>query len=82
MFDEAKLKAELLDLHERRQVLDTKIREVENRLRFSRDPGAVEVARQDERTRITEMDRLMTRLRAVEAKLLIARGETPGSGPV
>lgn len=76
MFDEAKLKAELIELHARRQALDAQIRDAENRLRFSRDPGAVDRAREEEKIRIVEMDRLMTRLRAVEAKLLIARGET------
>lgn len=76
MFDEAKLKAELIELHGRRQRLDEQIRDAVNRQRFSRDPGVVHQARADESARIAEMDRLMTRLRAVEAKLLIARGET------
>lgn len=73
MTDEARLKQELEALDQMRVVIDARLREAEDRQRYVVDPGAKETARADERAILAEMDRVMTRIRAVESKLLLAR---------
>src|SRR3954467_9352666 len=68
--DQARLSKELCDLDAKQHVLDLKIREAADQQRHSnvrqRDQAA-----QDEATYVAEMDPLMTRMRAVEALLLL-----------
>ena len=71
--ERAKLEQELVTLDESRQQLDRRIRDATDRQRYGGDGRAVEDARRDEQALLVEMDRLMTRIRAVEAKLLLVR---------
>jgi hypothetical protein len=71
--EEAKLREELLDLDRRRLHLDRRIEDALLRQRYAPSPTEVEAARSDERRLLVEMDRLMTRIRAVEGKILQAR---------
>ena len=50
-----------------------KIREAADQQRYSSDVQQRDQAAQDEATYVAEMDRLMTRMRAVEALLLLKR---------
>ena len=69
--DQARLSEELCDLDARQHALDMKIREAAQRQRYSRDQQQVTQAVQDEAAYVAEMDRLMTRIRVVEAQLLL-----------
>ena len=73
MPDEAKLREELAQLDSRRQDLDDRIRDALDRQRYRSDPGEVAAAQAEERSRLVDMDRLMTRIRATEGKLLLLR---------
>ena len=59
-------------LDARRLDLDARLRDAVARQRYVPDESAAERARSDEATLLADMDRLMTRIRAVEAKLLLA----------
>jgi predicted nucleic acid-binding Zn-ribbon protein len=65
------LSFELAALDARLHELDLKIWEAINRQRYSRRPEDVERAADDLKKLVSEMDRLMTRSRAVEGKLLL-----------
>jgi len=69
--DQARLSEELCDLDAKQHVLDMKIREAADQQRYSPDPQQVTRAAQDEAAYVAEMDRLMTRIRVVEAQLLL-----------
>ena len=69
--DQARLSSELCGLDARQHALDMKIREAAQRQRYSRDQQQVTQAVQEEAAYVAEMDRLMTRIRAVEAQLLL-----------
>jgi len=69
--DQASLSEELCDLDALRHALDLKVREADQRRRYSRDQQQVTQAVQDEAAYVAEMDRLMTRIRAVGAQLLL-----------
>jgi predicted nucleic acid-binding Zn-ribbon protein len=71
--EEARLREELLDLDRRREHLDRKIEDAVRRQRYAPSPDEVDRAKSDERSVLSEMDRLMTRIRAVEGKLLQLR---------
>lgn len=71
MPDRAKLREELAALDVRRQELDARIRDAVDRQRYGSDPAEIDAAKRDEQTSLVEMDRLMTRIRAVEGQLLI-----------
>jgi hypothetical protein len=71
--DQARLRSELHRLDERQIELDRKLRDAACRLRFCGDPDGLRQARADEREHLAALDRLMTRIRAVEAKLLLIR---------
>ena len=78
--DQAALEMELLKLHERRGALEERIRFAQARGRYGGDSMAEE-GREDEGAAIVELDRLMTRIRAVEGKLaLMRRGMRPPVG--
>ena len=69
--DQMKLSEELCGLDARQHALDMKIRDAVDRQRYSSDPQQAAQAARDERAYVAEMDRLMTRMRAVEAQLLL-----------
>jgi hypothetical protein len=69
--DQARLSEELCDLDAKQHVLDLKIREAADQQRYSSDVRQRDRAAQDEASYVAEMDRLMTRMRAVEAQLLL-----------
>lgn len=79
MPERAKLRDELARLDLTRQDLDRQIREAQQRQRYGSDADAIEAAKRDERDTVVAMDRLMTRIRAVEGQLLVA--EKAGSEP-
>ena len=69
--DRARLSEELGDLDAKQRALDMKIRDAADQQRYSSDVRQRDQAAQDEATYVAEMDRLMTRIRAVEAQLLL-----------
>jgi hypothetical protein len=77
MTDRAKLRDELARLDSSRQELDREIRDAQDRQRYGTDPDEIEAAQRDERDKVIAMDRLMTRIRAVEGQLLVAAGAEP-----
>jgi hypothetical protein len=70
---ERKLEEELDSLDVRRVELDAAIRDAQNRQRYGREPGTVEQARAEEAVLMRDLDHLMTRYRALEGRLLLAR---------
>jgi hypothetical protein len=68
-----KLEQELTGLDGRRLQLDAAIRDAQNRQRYSHEPVTVEQARVEEAALVKELDRLMTRYRALEGRLLLAQ---------
>jgi hypothetical protein len=72
MTDRAKLQDELARLDSSRRELDREIRDAHDRQRYGTDPDEIEAAKRDEREKVVAMDRLMTRIRAVEGQLLMA----------
>jgi hypothetical protein len=71
--DLMRLRDELQRLEERQNELDYKLRDALVRRKFSTDPASLNQAKSDEREYLVLLDRLMTRMRAVEAKLLLKR---------
>ena len=69
--DPVGLSEELCALDAQQHALERKIRNAVDRQRFSSDVQQRAQASQDERVYVAEMDRLMTRMRAVEAQLLL-----------
>lgn len=72
------LKRDLAKLDARRLELDAELRDAVSRQRYGGDAEGTERARADEARLLAELDRLMTRIRATEAKLLLA---IDGTGP-
>lgn len=71
--DLAPLHRELQTLHERSARLDELLREAVMRQRLSGEPQLSEGAQDEERRYLAELDRLMTRIRAVEGQILLRR---------
>ena len=69
--DHVRLSEELCGLDARQHALDRKVRDAADRQRYGTDPGQKAQAAQDEAAYVAEMDRLMTRIRAVEAQVLL-----------
>ena len=69
--DQVRLSEELCGLDARQHALDRKVRDAADRQRYNADPAQKAQAAQDEAAYVAEMDRLMTRIRAVEAQLLL-----------
>ena len=69
--DAVRLSAELANLDLRRHELNARIRAAINHERYSLDPAEMARAAEDRTHLVAELDRLMTRARAVEAKLLL-----------
>jgi predicted nucleic acid-binding Zn-ribbon protein len=79
--DRVKLEEELKSLDLRQQQLEARIREARDRQRYSREPQVAAQAVADEEALVRELDHLMTRSRAVEGRLLLAKSgrKTPWS---
>ena len=77
--DRARLQAELAALDARLHELDHRRRQAINRQRYSRSAKDVARAADDLKNLVAELDRVMTRSRAVEGKLLLLQKlpETP-----
>jgi hypothetical protein len=71
--ESSKLEEELKALDLRQQELEARIREAQHRQRYSREPEAAALARADEQRLVKELDHLMTRSRAIEGRLLLAK---------
>jgi hypothetical protein len=69
----ARLQSEWRSLQERLGVLDHRLRDCADRQRFASDPDAVAEAAREEQRYLDELDRLMTRARAIEGQLLARR---------
>ena len=79
MLDRKSLEQTLRALHERRMDLEERLRWAEQR-RLSHG-SAKEQAGRDERAALVDLDRIMTRIRAAEAKLaLVKEGRQPPIG--
>ncbi|HEY7386222.1 MAG TPA: hypothetical protein VH743_21385 [Beijerinckiaceae bacterium] len=71
--DRVKLEQELKALDLQQQQLEARLREARNRQRYSREPEVAAHAVAEEEVLIKELDHLMTRSRAVEGRLLLAK---------
>lgn len=71
------LESQLALLDRERADLDRRISHALQRQRFSPDAAAAAQARAEERALLLQLDRLMTRIRAVEGNLLQARRFRP-----
>jgi predicted nucleic acid-binding Zn-ribbon protein len=67
------LEQELLDLEARQRRLDYELAEAQRQQRFGADPEEARRAKEQEHVLLRDLDRLMTRIRAVEGKLLQVR---------
>lgn len=70
MLKETKLHQEFLDLEHHMRLLDRQLADAIQRIRHGSSPDLVEKAKADEKFLLSELDRLMTRMRAVEGQLL------------
>jgi hypothetical protein len=73
VFKETQLHQEFLDLEHHMRLLDRQLADALQRIRHGSSTDLIEKARQDERQLLTELDRLMTRMRAIEGQLLQIR---------
>jgi len=79
VLDRISLEQTLRALHERRIDVEARLRSAEQRRRFHPHPSANEQA--EERAALVDLDRIMTRIRAAEAKLaLVKEGRQPPIG--
>ena len=76
MPDRRTLERELQDLDAARDDLERRLRGARDRQRFAGEPDARVQALADERAVMVELDRLMTRTRAVEGQLLRLSGNS------
>ncbi|HVL71536.1 MAG TPA: hypothetical protein VM434_06580 [Beijerinckiaceae bacterium] len=77
MRDEDDLAAELAALDGARLDLDARLRDAAARSRYCPDEAVRAAARRDEAALLRELDRLMTRIRAVEGQITAAREGRP-----
>jgi uncharacterized protein with PIN domain len=73
--DDVKLREELASLDAQQHRLDAKIRMAGHRQRYLSDPEQVARAFEEERSLLTKLDQLMTRIRAVEGRLALIQQE-------
>jgi hypothetical protein len=73
--EKPRLSAKLAALDAERYFLDQVIREALDRKRYSSDPDEVARAAAEERSYLLQMDRLMTRIRGLEGRLLLLHPE-------
>lgn len=77
MIKERQLRQELSSLEERLSLLDRQLADALHRIHHSQSADLIEKAEQDEKAYLAQLDRLMTRMRAVEGQLLqIDKGAT------
>jgi predicted nucleic acid-binding Zn-ribbon protein len=67
---ESRLYEEFLELEQRMRLLDRQLADALQRIRHSSSADAIERAKQEEKSLLTELDRLMTRMRAIEGQIL------------
>jgi len=70
VFKENQLHQEFLDLERAMRLLDMQLADALHRIRHGSSAALIEKARQDEKVLLSELDRLMTRMRAIEGQLL------------
>jgi len=70
VFKESQLHQEFLDLEKAMRLLDMQLADALQRIRHGSSADLIEKAKQDERFLLGELDRLMTRMRAIEGQLL------------
>ncbi len=70
MPDRETLEVELRTLAERRERIEHGLRHARDRARYVTDPQVAAAAQAEEQAILRELDRLMTRTRAVEGQLL------------
>jgi hypothetical protein len=70
LIKERQLRQELLNLEQRMHLLDRQLADALQRIHHSGSADLVEKAKQDEKAFLSQLDRLMTRIRAVEGQLL------------
>jgi hypothetical protein len=81
VLDRASLEQTLWALHDRRVDLEERLRWAEQRRRFHPHPSVKKEAVREETTALADLDRIMTRIRAAEAKLaLVKEGRQPPIG--
>ena len=73
MIKETQLQKEFLDLEQRMRLLDRQLADALQRIRHSSSMNVVETAKQEETRLLAELDRLMTRMRAIEGQLMQLR---------
>jgi hypothetical protein len=69
--DEVRLSEQLASLDAQQYRLELKIRAAVHRQRYSPDPADVAKAVEEEQSLLTDLDRVMTRIRAVEGQLAL-----------
>lgn len=70
MFKETQLHQEFLDLEHHMRLLDRQLADALHRIRHGSSAELIEQARRDEKQLLIELDRLMTRMRAIEGQLM------------
>jgi uncharacterized protein (DUF342 family) len=70
VFKERQLRQELSSLEERLSLLDRQLADAIHRIHHSKSADLIEKAAQDEKAYLAQLDRLMTRMRAIEGQLL------------
>lgn len=70
MLKENQLHQEFLDLERSMRLLDMRLADALRRIRHGSCADQIEKAKQDEKALLIELDRLMTRMRAIEGQLL------------
>ena len=64
------LRQEFMELEHHMRLLDLRLADALHRIRFGTSEDLVERARQEEKWLLAELDRMMTRMRAIEGQLL------------
>jgi uncharacterized protein (DUF342 family) len=67
---ERQLRQELSTLEQRLSLLDRQLADALHRIHHSKSADLIEKAAQDEKAYLAQLDRLMTRMRAIEGQLL------------
>jgi hypothetical protein len=81
VLNQTSLEQTLRGLHESRVDLEERLRWAEQRRRFHPHSSAKEDAVREESTALADLDRILTRIRAAEAKLaLVKQGRQPPIG--
>ena len=73
MASERELEEALRALDKGREDLEARMRDAQNRRRFCKDPAEAAQAAAEEKALLKDLDHLMTRYRALEGRLMLAR---------